>query len=167
MGLGKQNRNTLHHTYNTLNTHTHTMKHIYTQTHMPTHTHNLDALREEGTTMEDCLHQIAVWACLWGIFSIANWCMRAPMAGIVLGTWSWVMKRACWADQASQPISVPPPALRQAFASGSCPNFPRWGNGLPENAQWDKFFPPKVLLISVYHRKLEHPVWVWETHKHS
>lgn len=147
MGLGKQNRNTLHHTYNTLNTHTHTMKHIYTQTHMPTHTHmhahNLDTLREEGTTMEDCLHQIAVWACLWGIFSIANWCMRGPTAGIVLGTWSWVMKRACWADQASQPISVPQPTLRQAFASGSCPNFPRWGMGYLKMPNEINSFLPK------------------------
>lgn len=37
---------------------------------------NLAQLRR-GTSTEDCLHQTNLWAALWVIFSIVNWCKRA------------------------------------------------------------------------------------------
>lgn len=63
--------------------------------------HNLDTLgKKEPQWRIASIRLLCGHACPWGIFLIANWCTRDHTAGTSLGTWSWVMQRACWANQA-------------------------------------------------------------------
>lgn len=38
---------------------------------------HLDTPRKAEAQPKNCLHQICLWACLWNIFLIINWCKRA------------------------------------------------------------------------------------------
>lgn len=42
--------------------------------------HKLGVIAEEKTSIEKCLHQMGLWASLWGTFFVDDWCGRAQLA---------------------------------------------------------------------------------------
>ena len=86
--------------------------------------YNLDSPGKRGLQSRNCLHLIGLWAHLWGIFLIDDWCRRAQLTvdGVPCGLvvlWYKKADQVSHEEQASQEHSSIPfasvPALSSCF----------------------------------------------------
>lgn len=115
---------------------------------------NLDRPGKRESQLRNCLHQIALWACLWGISLIVN---KRPVDFRLYHSWAGgpgLNKRADWASHSEQASNSEHPSMASASvpALSFCFAFPWWWT---VTCKPNKPFPPWVVVGQYFLTTLE------------
>jgi len=113
---------------------------------------NLGVHGKKALSLRNCPPCVSLWACLWGIFLIANWCRRSwpPVSSATPGSWSWVQRESKKQARKQLPStgSVSSSCLESFFLASLTDGL------LPGSVSWNK---PLFLQVAfghgVYHNR--------------